>query len=70
MIPPVRDVANLVASLVEASLKSGLVNETDVVTIVHGFLPGVSGTTNTIQVLDIQEYLEHTSSIRSLEEQS
>ncbi|MDP7509479.1 MAG: pyruvate kinase [Dehalococcoidia bacterium] len=70
LIPPVRDVANLVASLVEASLKSGLVNETDVVTIVHGFLPGVSGTTNTIQILDIREYLEHTSSIRSLEERS
>jgi pyruvate kinase len=70
LIPPVRDVASLVASLVEASLKSGLVSETDVVTIVHGFLPGVSGTTNTIQVLEIREYLEHTSSIRSLEERS
>jgi pyruvate kinase len=68
LIPPDRDVANLVASLVKASLESGLVNETDVVTIVHGFLPGVSGTTNTIQILDIREYLDHTATVRSLEE--
>ncbi len=57
-IPPERDVAKLVASLVREALSSGLVNETDIVTIVHGFLPGVSGTTNTIQVLDIKEYLQ------------
>ena len=56
-IPPEQDVAKLVASLVREALSSRLVNETDVVIIVHGFLPGVSGTTNTIQVLDIQEYL-------------
>jgi pyruvate kinase len=67
LIPPERDVADLVASLVKASLESGLVDETDVVTIVHGFPPGVSGTTNTIQVLDIREYLEHTSTLESLE---
>jgi hypothetical protein len=30
------------------------------VTIVHGFLPGVSGTTNTIVVLDMKEYLTRT----------
>ena len=60
-IPPERDVAKLVASLVSDALASKLVNETDVVTIVHGFLPGVSGTTNTIQVLDMQEYLSSVS---------
>ena len=57
VVPPERDVAKLVAMLVKASLDSGLVSDHDVVTIVHGFLPGVSGTTNTIQVLDMQEYL-------------
>ena len=57
MLPPERDVAKLVRSLINASLESQLVQERDVVTIVHGFLPGVSGTTNTIQVLDLQEYL-------------
>ena len=61
-IPPERDIAKLVASIVRESLSSRLVNETDVVTIVHGFLPGISGTTNTIQVLDIQEYLRQPSS--------
>ena len=60
-VPPERDVAKLVASLVSAALDSKLVNETDVVTIVHGFLPGVSGTTNTIQVLDMREYLSSAS---------
>ena len=60
-IPPERDVAKLVASLVSAALDSKLVNENDVVTIVHGFLPGVSGTTNTIQVLDMREYLSSTA---------
>ena len=57
VVPPERDVAKLVAMLVKASLESGMVSDHDVVTIVHGFLPGVSGTTNTIQVLDMQEYL-------------
>ena len=56
-IPPERDVAKLVASLVTSALDSKLVNDTDVVTIVHGFLPGVSGTTNTLQILDLREYL-------------
>ena len=66
-IPPERDVAKLVASLVRESLNSRLVSDTDVVIIVHGYLPGVSGTTNTIQVLDIQEYLQQPSSIAGLE---
>ena len=35
-----------------------MVSEHDVVTIVHGFLTGVSGTTNAVQVLSMQEYLE------------
>lgn len=66
-LPPERDVAALVASLVKASLENHLISESDVVTIVHGFLPGVSGTTNTIQVLDIREYLASTSGINETE---
>jgi hypothetical protein len=31
------------------------------VTIVHGFLTGVSGTTNTIQVLDVKEYFSFSA---------
>ncbi|PKB83063.1 MAG: pyruvate kinase [SAR202 cluster bacterium Io17-Chloro-G9] len=58
VIPPESDVAKLVALLIKDSLKSKLVSRHDSVTIVHGFLPGVSGTTNTIQVLDLPEYLE------------
>jgi len=61
ILPPEADVAKLVGSLVKASLESNLINETDVVTIVHGFLSGVSGTTNTIQVLDMREYLARSS---------
>ena len=57
VIPPERDVAKLVSLLIRASLDSKLVTEDDVVTIIHGFLPGVSGTTNTIQVLDLKEFL-------------
>ncbi len=63
VIPPERDVAQLVASLIRGSLDSGLVAEDDVVTIVHGFLPGVSGTTNTIQVLDLREYLANSAAL-------
>ena len=69
-IPPERDVAKLVASLVRESLASRMVAESDVVTIIHGFLPGVSGTTNTIQVLDIQEYLQQPSPNAVIEEYS
>jgi pyruvate kinase len=61
VIPPERDVAKLVSLLVQGCLNSGMVLENDVVTIVHGFLPGVSGTTNTIQVLDMWEYLNRSS---------
>lgn len=69
VIPPERDIAKLVAMLVQASLSTGLVASTDVVTIVHGFLTGVSGTTNTIQVLDVQEYLAHSSERGALVEE-
>ena len=58
VIPPERDVAKLVHSLVKPALDSDMINESDLVIIIHGFLPGVSGTTNTIQVLDMREYLE------------
>ena len=57
VIPPEEDISKLVAMLINGALQTGLVSESDVVTIVHGNLTGVSGTTNTIQVLDVQEYL-------------
>ena len=61
VVPPERDVATLVGMLIDASLESGMVQDDDVVTIVHGFMPGVTGTTNTIQVLDVSEYLSSSS---------
>ena len=61
VVPPEPDVAALVASLIQGAIASGLVAEDDVLTIVHGFMPGVSGTTNTIQVLDLQEYFASAS---------
>ena len=61
VVPPERDVATLVGMLIDASLESGMVQDHDVVTIVHGFMPGVTGTTNTIQVLDVSEYLSRSS---------
>jgi pyruvate kinase len=63
VIPPERDIIRLVSLLIRESLSAGLVNETDVVTIVHGYLTGVSGTTNTIQVLDLQEFLTHSAQL-------
>jgi pyruvate kinase len=63
VIPPERDIIRLVSLLIRESLATGLVNNTDVVTIVHGYLTGVSGTTNTIQVLDLQEFLTHSSQL-------
>ena len=59
VIPPQQDVATLVASVIKAGLEAGTIADVDVVTIVHGFLPGVSGTTNAVQVLDMKEYLTH-----------
>jgi pyruvate kinase len=63
VIPPERDIIRLVSLLIRESLATGLVNSTDVVTIVHGYLTGVSGTTNTIQVLDLQEFLTHSAQL-------
>jgi len=57
VIPPQQDMAALVASVIHAALVDGTITDTDVITIVHGFLPGVSGTTNAVQVLDMREYL-------------
>jgi pyruvate kinase len=57
VIPPEKDTAQLLRHVIQAALRSGAVKESDVVTIVHGFLTGVTGTTNTIQVLDLREYL-------------
>ena len=65
VIPPQQDVAKLVASVIKAGFDGGVIEETDVVTIVHGFLPGVSGTTNAVQVLDMQEYLAHVTEERT-----
>ncbi len=65
VIPPQQDVAALVASVVETGLEGGVLAEDDVVTIVHGFLPGVSGTTNAVQVLDMREYLSLTKDHRT-----
>ena len=59
VIPAEPDVAKLVTMLVDAAMATGMVSERDVVTLVHGFMTGVTGTTNTIQVLNIQEYLNH-----------
>ena len=61
VVPPEPDVAALVSSLIRGAIDSGLASEDDVVTIVHGFMPGVTGTTNTIQVLDLQEYFASRS---------
>ena len=51
--------------MVQSALDLGAVKETDVVTIVHGFLTGVSGTTNAVQVLSMQEYLENVGRPRA-----
>ena len=59
-MPPERDLAKLVAALIDSALSAGMVSRTDLVTIVHGFLPGVSGTTNTVQVVDMREFLSLT----------
>ena len=64
VIPIQPDVAELVYQVVQSALDLGAVTEQDVVTIVHGFLTGVSGTTNAIQVLSIQEYLQNLAWIR------
>ena len=63
VIPPEQDIAKLVSMLIGGALSTGLVTESDVVTIIHGSLTGVSGTTNTIQVLDVQEYLSRYSEL-------
>ena len=70
VIPPQRDVASLVASVIQSGLDGGTIDETDVVTIVHGFSPGVSGTTNAVQVLDMREYLAHVKQDRAAATQS
>ena len=57
VLPAEPDIAKLVSMLINESIATGLVADTDVVTIVHGVLTGVSGTTNTIQVLDLKDYL-------------
>ena len=59
VIPIQPDVAELVYTVLQSALDLGAVSEQDVVTIVHGFLTGVSGTTNAVQVLSMQEYLEN-----------
>ena len=65
VIPVQPDVAELVFQVLQSALDLGAVSEQDVVTIVHGFLTGVSGTTNAVQVLSMQEYLENVGRPRS-----
>ena len=57
VVPEEPNVGKLVAMLIKESLATGLISEHDVVTMVHGFMTGVAGTTNTVQVLDVKEYL-------------
>ncbi|MFQ6026159.1 MAG: pyruvate kinase [Dehalococcoidia bacterium] len=63
VIPPEPDIAKLVAMLIDESMVSGLVDESAVVTIVHGFMTGISGTTNTIQVLYVRDYLARSAEL-------
>jgi pyruvate kinase len=70
VIPPQQDVASLVASVIKSGLEGKTISEDDVVTIVHGFLPGVSGTTNAVQVLDMKEYLSHVNLKQAVATQS
>lgn len=64
VLPPERDIAKMVSMLVKESLATGLVTDSDNVTIIHGFLTGVSGTTNTVQVLNLQEYLARSPALQ------
>ena len=68
VIPVQPDVAELVYLVLQSALDLGAVTEQDVVTIVHGFLTGVSGTTNAVQVLSMQEYLENVGLPRAAEQ--
>ena len=65
VIPVQPDVAELVFQVIQSALDLGAVKVDDVVTIVHGFLTGVSGTTNAVQVLSVREYLESVGRRRS-----
>jgi pyruvate kinase len=65
VIPVQPDVAELVYQVIQSALDLGAVNEHDVVTIVHGFLTGVSGTTNAVQVLSMREYMENVGRLRA-----
>ena len=68
VIPVQPDVAELVYQVLQSALDLGAVTEQDVVTIVHGFLTGVSGTTNAVQVLSMTEYLENIGWLRGPEQ--
>lgn len=57
VMPVEKDIPKLVGMVVGQALKAALISPDDLVTIVHGFLTGVAGTTNTLQVLDLKEYL-------------
>ena len=57
VISPETDIPKLIARIVDMAVDSELVTRQDILTIVHGFLIGVAGTTNTIQVLDLKDYL-------------
>mgnify|MGYP003317564359 FL=1 len=65
VIPVEKDIPKLVSMVVNLGVKKELISTDDVVTIVHGFLTGVAGTTNTLQVLDLKEYLPAIKSMDS-----
>jgi pyruvate kinase len=57
VVPVERDSNKLVASIVDTLRSSGKISDKDLITIVYGLMTGVTGTTNAMQVLDMQEYL-------------
>ncbi|MBM3942280.1 MAG: pyruvate kinase [SAR202 cluster bacterium] len=68
VLDPEKDVPKLVKLIIHKALDTKLVEEHDTVTIVHGFLTGVTGTTNTIQVLNVHEYLTQSEQLATAEE--
>jgi pyruvate kinase len=59
VVPPVQDVSELVRLALAEALKTGAVTQEDShVIVIHGSMPGVSGSTSTTTHLDISGYLE------------
>lgn len=51
------DASTFLRKIIDAALKNDLVRRDDTVVIVSGFSPGMAGTTNSVQVLDLTKYL-------------